>query len=78
MWPPGRRLPAWTGTPGCICAGALVGIYPNEAAVIRLVGAVLSDQHDEWAIGRRYLSETSMAELTATRDTGDRQAQLEP
>jgi transposase-like protein len=56
----------------------VVGIYPNEAAVIRLVGAVLSDQHDEWAIGRRYLSETSMAELTATRDTGDRQAQLEP
>jgi transposase-like protein len=48
----------------------VVGIFPNDASVLRLVTAVVVEAHDEWAVAeRRYLSEESMAKLAPTGKT---------
>lgn len=45
----------------------MVGVFPNDAALLRLTSCVLIEAHDEWAAGeRRYLSEASMAALNGT------------
>ncbi len=50
----------------------VVGIFPNDAALLRLAGMLLLEQNDEWLVGRRYLSETSMAlVLTTDSDQSD-------
>ena len=47
-----------------------MGIFPNEAAAVRLVGAILADTHDEYqATDRRYLSQHSMTQLQPPPDT---------
>ena len=51
----------------------VVGIFPDDAAVLRLAGAVLIETHDEWQVAeRRYLSEGSMALLAPTGEDGSR------
>ena len=45
----------------------VVGIYPNDASLVRLAGALLIEQNDEWLVGRRYLSAESLAGLYAAQ-----------
>ena len=60
----------------------VVGIFPDRASIIRLVGAVLAEQHDEWIEGRRYLGldvlTRARATLISTGPTDDQQTDTTP
>ena len=49
----------------------VICIFPNDAALIRLAGALLIEQNDEWLVGRRYLSESSMHLVVAQTEDNE-------
>ena len=80
-FPDGLRQQIWSNNPNERLNREIrrrtdsVGIFPNRDAIIRLVGAVLAEQTDEWAEGRRYLGLDILAKsrltLVADRNGGD-------
>ena len=56
----------------------MVGIFPNDAALLRLSGMLLIEQNDEWLVTRRYLSQESLELVLDNETTSQEAAQLTP
>jgi putative transposase len=55
----------------------VVGIFPNDAALIRLAGMLCIEQNDEWLVGRAYLSAESMQAVLALSERNSQDSQTE-
>lgn len=56
----------------------VVGIFPNEGSLLRLVGALPLEQNDEWAVSKRYMSQNSLAEIYLDEDQAEDRPVLHP
>ena len=56
---------------------AIVGIFPNDASALRLAGALLIEQNDEWLLNRRYLSAESISQILDNHTNEEREELVE-